>query len=305
MSNLPDLTLERWEPTKDTLRPWTQIVGKVRLALAPRQNHWWHVSFYVDVRGLTTRRVPGSPDDFEVSFDFVDHQLVVRTTRGDAKSFSLEDGLSVARFYERFFALLCSLGIEVAIKAEPYETPGAPPFAEDTEHSSYDREAVERFWQALRWIDATPAEFGGWFSGKSSPVHFFWHSFDLSLTRFSGRPAPELPAADPVAREAYSHELISFGFWAGDKTVREPAFYSYTAPEPAGLSEQPLRPEGARWQASGSSHLAFLAYDEVRNAPDPRGTLLEFLQSAYEAGAFMAGWEANNFLSRWSPSESR
>ncbi len=301
---LPDLTLESWEPTKDTLRLWTQIVGKVRMAAAPPQNHWWHVSLYVDARGLTTRRLPATPNDFEVAFDFVDHRLVVRTARGDVESFPLTDGLSVARFYERFFALLAELGLHVPIKAEPYETPGAPPFAQDTERASYDRAAVERFWHALRWVDGRFAEFGGWFSGKTSPVHFFWHSFDLALTRFSGRRAPDLPTADGVTREAYSHEVISFGFWPGDQNVREPAFYAYTAPEPPRLSEGRLRPDGARWQPSGSTHLALLTYDEVRNAADPRRTLLEFLQSAYELGASRAGWDADDLVSSWWPGDS-
>ncbi|MDQ3857714.1 MAG: DUF5996 family protein [Actinomycetota bacterium] len=304
MNELPDLGLERWEPTKDTLRLWTQIVGKVRMAVAPPQNHWWHVTLYVDARGLTTRRLPATPNDFEVAFDFIDHRLVVRTTRGDVESFPLVEGLSVARFYERFFGLLTALELDVAIKAEPYETPGAPPFAEDSERSSYDRAAVERFWHALRWIDATFAEFGGWFSGKTSPVHFFWHSFDLALTRFSGRRVPDVSTADRVTREAYSHELISFGFWPGDAKVREPAFYSYTAPEPPGLSERRLRPEAATWQPSGSSHLALLAYDEVRNVPDPHATLLEFLQSAYETGAFTAGWDEDGLRSSWWPGTS-
>ena len=303
-AQLPDLALERWEPTKDTLRLWTQIVGKVRMATAPPQNHWWHVTLYVDARGLTTRRVPGVGDDFEVSFDFVDHELVVRTSRGEVESFPLEDDLSVARFHERFFELLGRLGIEVEIKAEPYRTPNPVPFADDVEHASYDREAVERFWLALRWIDATLAEFGGWFSGKTSPVHFFWHGFDLALTRFSGRRAPELPTADPVTQEAYSHEVISFGFWPGDETIRRPAFYSYTAPEPAGLAERPLRPAGASWQQPfGSSHLALLDYDDVRVSLDPRGTLLDFVESAYEAGAGAAGWDAEDFRSSWCPPE--
>jgi hypothetical protein len=286
MNELPELSLERWEPTKETLHLWTQIVGKLRLAANPPQNHWWHVALYVDPRGLTSRRLRTEGDDFDVSFDFVAHELVVRTSRGEVVSFALADGLSVAAFYARLSTLLDELGIEVETKPEPYGLPTTTPFAADTEHASYDREAIDRFWRALRWSDWTLQDFAGWFSGKTSPVHFFWHGFDLAVTRFSGRRAPELPEADPVTREAYSHEVISFGFWPGDPKVRMPAFYSYTAPEPAGLAEKPLRPEAASWrQPYGSSHLALLPYDEVRSAANPRRTLLEFLESAYEAGA--------------------
>ena len=302
MTDLPELALEPWEPTKDTLHLWAQIVGKVRLAATPPQNHWWNAPLYVDARGLTTRRLRSEDDDFDVSFDFVAHELVVRTSRGDVDSFPLVDGLSVAAFHERFFALLAGLGIEVETKAEPFGIPVTTPFAEDSEHVSYDREAVERFWQALRWIDWTLQEFAGWFCGKTSPVHLFWHGLDLAVTRFSGTRAPAMPKADAVTREAYSHEVISFGFWPGDQKVRMPAFYSYTAPEPAGLAEQPLRPEAASWQQPfGSSHLALLPYAEVRHSSDPRGTLLDFLQSAYEAGAATAGWDADGLRSSWCP----
>jgi hypothetical protein len=301
VSELPELALEPWEPTKETLHLWVQIVGKVRLASTPPQNHWWNAPLYVDTRGLTTRRVRSDGCDFDVSFDFVDHQLVVRTSRGDVESFPLADGLSVGAFYQRFFALLAVLKIEVVTKPEPFGIPATIPFAEDAEHASYDREAVERFWQALRWIDWTFQEFAGWFCGKTSPVHLFWHSLDLAVTRFSGARAPDNPNADAVTREAYSHEVISFGFWPGDQKIRMPAFYSYTAPEPADLAEQALRPEAATWQSTGTSHLALLPYDEVRNSPDPRGSLLDFLQSAYDAGAVTAGWDAEGLRSSWCP----
>ncbi len=302
MSELPELQLEPWEPTKDTLHLWAQIVGKVRLASTPPQNHWWNAPLYVDTRGLTTRRLRSAGPDFDLSFDFVAHELVVRTSRGELASFPLVDGLSVAGFYERLTGLLADLRINMDTKAEPYGIAVTTPFAEDFEHASYDRGAVDRLWYALRWIDWTLQEFAGWFCGKTSPVHLFWHGFDLAVTRFSGARAPENPTADPVTREAYSHEVISFGFWLGDQKVRMPAFYSYTAPEPAGLAEQPLRPEAASWQQPfGSSHLALLPYDQVRNSPDPRGTLLDFLQSAYDAGATLAGWDRDGLRSPWCP----
>jgi hypothetical protein len=299
---LPELPLEQWEPTKETLHLWVQIVGKVRLAATPPQNHWWNAPLYVDARGLTTRRLRWEGCDFDVSFDLVAHELVVRTSRGEVASIPLVDGLSVAAFHERLFAALAGVGIEVEIQAAPYGIRTTTPFAEDSEHASYDREAVERFWRALLWIDWTMQEFAGWFCGKTSPVHLFWHGLDLAVTRFSGARAPETPNAGRVTREAYSHEVISFGFWPGDQKVRMPAFFSYTAPEPAGLAEQPLRPEAASWQQPfGSSHLALLPYDEVRSSADPRETLLEFLQSAYDAGAALAGWDVDGLRTPWCP----
>ena len=302
MTQLPLLRLEDWEPTKETLHLWSQIVGKLRLGAAPPQNHWWHVTLYVDTRGLTTRRLRTNEVDFDVSFDFVAHELVVRTSRGEIRSFPLTDGLTVAEFHERLLALLAGFGIEVETKPEPYGIPVTTPFSQDSEHASYDPEAVARFFAALRWSDWVLQEFAGWFCGKTSPVHLFWHGFDLAVTRFSGRRAPELPSADPVSREAYTHEVISFGFWAGDRAVRVPAFYSYTAPEPEGLADRPLKPGAASWQQPyGSSHLAVLPYEDVRLSTDPRGTLLEFLESAYEAGAEAAGWDVEALRSSWCP----
>jgi hypothetical protein len=299
---LPELPLKEWEATKTTLHLWVQIVGKVRLAATPPQNHWWNAPLYVDTRGLTTRRLRSGDLDFDISFDFVAHELVVRTSRGEVDAFAVGEGLSVAGFYERLFTLLRGRGIEVRINAEPFGVPVTTPFAEDTEHDSYDREAVERYWAALRWIDWTLEEFAGWFCGKTSPVHLFWHGLDLAVTRFSGRWAPELPNADPVSREAYSHEVISFGFWLGDEKVRMPAFYSYTAPEPGDLAEQPLRPDSASWQQPyGSSHMALLPYDDVQAASDPRATLLEFFESAYNAGATTAGWDVDSLRASCAP----
>jgi hypothetical protein len=301
---LPELPLEEWEATKDTLHLWVQIVGKVRMALTPPRNHWWHVPLYVDVRGLTTRRLHGGDGvAFEIVFDFVDHRLVVTTDRGDAASFELRDGLSVAEFARELREVLGRFGVDVAIRDVPYGVPMATPFPEDRAHASYDQDAVERFRRILAWTDEVFEEFAGWFCGKTSPVHFFWHGFDLAVTRFSGVRAPELPSADRVTREAYSHEVISFGFWPGDQKVRIPAFYSYTAPEPAGLTEQPLRPEAASWeQPYGSGHLALLPYEEVRAGADPRATLLGFLESAYRAGADAAHWDRAALASSWCPS---
>jgi Family of unknown function (DUF5996) len=300
---LPELPLAQWEPTKDTLHLYAQIVGKVRLACAPPRNHWWHVALYLDARGLTTRPMRHHETSFQIDFDFIDHHLVVRTERGETQRLRLHDGLSVASFYERLMELLEACGLSVEIRAEPFGVPMTTPFERDREHASYDRDAVARYWRALLWIGDVFEEFAGWFCGKTSPVHLFWHSFDLAVTRFSGRRAPEQQRVDPVTREAYTHEVISFGFWAGDAKLRAPTFYSYTAPEPAGLAEQPLRPPSAVWSPANGSHLALLPYDQVRGAALPRDTLLDFLESAYQAGALAAGWDRRELTSSWSSAE--
>jgi hypothetical protein len=300
-ATLPELPLEGWEPTKDTLHLWTQIVGKARLALAPPRNHWWHATLYLDARGLTTRRLHNAGVTFQIRFDLVDHRLVVETGDGVTEGFELVDGLSVAEFDERFHAALAELGVDLAIREEPYGVPMTTPFADDREHASYDRGAVERFWRILDWTDGVFEEFAGWYCGKTSPVHLFWHSFDLALTRFGGRRAPGMPDADPVTREAYSHEVVSFGFWAGDQNVREPTYYSYTAPEPEALREQPLEPAQARWLEQGNGSIAVLTYEAVRTASNPRAALLAFLESAYRAGATLADWDRSDLRSAWCP----
>ena len=295
---LPELHLADWRPTKDTLHLYCQIVGKVRLATTPPRNQWWNVPLYVDVRGLTTRRLHHDDTTFQIDFDFVDHSLIVRTSDGRTGSFALAGGVPVAEFDARLHETLSELGAEVTIKEQPFGVPMTTPFPDDREHASWDRDAIERFGRILDWSDEVFEEFSGWFSGKTSPVHLFWHSFDLAVTRFSGRPAPPFEA-DAVTREAYSEEVISFGFWAGDDNLPDAAYYSYTAPEPAGLRDQPL-PAGD-WVESPTGSLAVLPYDLVRTARDPRGTLLAFLQGAYEAGARLASWETSGFESRWCP----
>jgi hypothetical protein len=291
-SHLPDLALEAWEPTRDTLHLWCQILGKVKLASTPRRNHWWNVTLSVGVRGLTTRRMHRGGTTFQIDLDVLDDDLVVRTADGAEERLPLRDGLSVAEFDARLHGLLAGVGVDVEMLEQPYRTPISDiPFQADRTHASYDGEAVRRFWRALDWIDEVFEEFAGRSPVKTSPVHLFWHSFDLAVTRFSGRRAPEQPEADPITREAYSHELISSGFWAGDKDVRFPAFYSYTWPEPEGLREQPIGPSGAAWTAGPTGSLAMLPYDDVRAADDPRAALLEFLQSTYDAGARRAGWD--------------
>jgi hypothetical protein len=297
----PPMPLEEWRPTKDTLHLYLQIVGKIRLVTHPRQNHWWHVPLYVSPRGLSTGAIPHSGENFEIEFDFIDHRLNIRCSTGVSEDFALFDGLTVADFYSSIFSNLAKLGIKPKIWAVPYEAPSTIPFAEDSTHSSYDKIYVERFHKILVAVDDILKEFRGRFIGKSTPVHLFWHSFDMALTRFSGKTALVRDAAGVVEREAYSHEVISFGFWFGDDKVPAPAFYSYTAPEPKGLSDEPLEPASAKWQESNGSHLALLMYDDVRTGEHPRQMVLDFLESAYRAGAELAGWDIEGF--RLSPLE--
>jgi hypothetical protein len=290
-SALPPLPLEDWRDTKETLHRYVQIVGKVRFEYSPFRNHWWHVTLHVDPRGLSARHMFSGEVAFEISFDLIAHELKVVTGAGDRASFPLRDGLCVAEFYGKLVSNFETLGIEVDLSnPSPFDLEDEDRhFEEDTEHASYDEEYVERYQRILTWVDHIFQEFSGRFNGKQSPVHLFWHGFDLAVTRFSGRRAPEREGADKVTREAYSHEVISFGFWPGDRNTPAPAFYSYTAPEPDGLTGQTLRPESAFWAPEGG--MALLMYDDVRKANSPRTTLLEFMESAYEAGAGTAGWD--------------
>jgi hypothetical protein len=285
---LPPLPLEDWKDTKETLHRYAQIVGKVRLAFSPFRNHWWHVPLYVSTRGLTTSPIPYRDITFEISFDLMENRLVVSTSEGEGFVFAMDD-LPVAEFYRKLFDGLRSLGVEVSINATPFGLGDEQTLEENTFHCVCDREYVGRYWRILVQVDQIFKEFAGRFNGKTSPVHLFWHGFDLAVTRFSGRRAPEREGADAVTREAYSHEVISFGFWPGDRDTPAPAFYSYTAPEPDGLTGQPLRPEAALWAPEGG--MALLMYDDLRKADSPKATLLDFMQSAYEAGARTASWD--------------
>ncbi len=291
-----EIPLEAWRPTKNTFHLYCQIVGKIRLAMHPRINHWWHVTMYVTPFGLSTRTIPFAGGNFEIEFDFCTHRLVIRTNTGREEDFALYDGLTVADFYSSVFANLAKLGIEPTIKPIPYEAPSTTPFPDDTENKSYDKEYVGRFHQTLVTVDRILNEFRGRFVGKSTPVHMFWHSFDLALTRFSGMKVPPREGAGMVEREAYSHEVISFGFWFGDDKVPAPAFYAYVAPEPAGLADEPLTPATAQWVESNGAHLAILMYEDVRKTDNPNDMVLEFLESAYQAGAKRAGWDTEQFL---------
>ncbi len=284
----PALPLSSWKDTYATLHMWTQIVGKVRLRLTPNLNHWWNVPLYVTARGLTTSRIPYGERAFEVWFDFIRHQLVLETSDGLEKTLPLKPR-SVAEFYQEFMELLRAAKIELKIWRMPVEIPDPIAFDRDRVHASYDRASVEKFWRILLSVDTVFNQFRTRFIGKSSPVHFFWGSFDLAVTRFSGRRAPERPGVDAMTREAYSHEVSSVGFWPGSGNVQGAAFYSYAAPEPQGFKDKPVRPDSAFYDRQLGEFL--LMYDDVRKTESPTGALLEFCQSTYEAAATLGKWD--------------
>jgi Family of unknown function (DUF5996) len=284
----PSLPLESWEDTRATLHMWTQIVGKVRLALTPLVNHWWNVPLYVSARGLTTSSMSYEEMIFELEFDFMDHQLVLKNSDGSVRTLALAPR-SVADFYQEFMSMLGAQGIKVRIWKMPVEIPNPIPFDQDHVHASYDPEAVHKFWRILASGNSVFQDFRSRFIGKSSPVHFFWGSFDLAVTRFSGRRAPDRPGADTVNKEAYSHEVSSVGFWPGSGDVKEPAFYSYASPEPEGFKEYCVRPDAASYRKDLGEFL--LPYEAVRSVASPTTALLDFCQTTYEAAATLATWD--------------
>jgi hypothetical protein len=281
----PALPLDEWEATYRTLHLWTQIVGKIRLVLAPLQNHFWNVALYVNTRGLTTSPIPYRGRTFELRFNFVNHRLELRTS--DSERAMELASKSVAAFYRELFSLLHGEGIDLQINQKPQEVPNPILFDQDETHSSYDPEYANRLWRVLRSSDIVLQEFRARFIGKSSPVHFFWGSFDLCCTRFSGRQAP--PRKGLITSESYSHECCSVGWWPGGGDVAGPAFYAYSAPEPAKLGDQVPHPAHASYQHK--LHEFLLMYDDVRRATSPRDEILEFAQSTYEAGANLAAWD--------------
>lgn len=285
----PSLPFAEWKDACATLHMWTQVVGKIRLAQTPLVNHWWNVPLYVSARGLTTSAMPNGDKVFEIEFDFIEHRLLIRLGDGTTKTLALAPQTTVADFYGELMEGLTDLGIGVKIWTTPVEIADPIPFEQDTRHSSYDPEYAQRFWRALVQSARVFEEFRSRFVGKCSPVHFFWGSFDLAVTRFSGRRAPEREGADPITREAYSHEAISHGFWPGSDAFPAPAFYSYTAPEPPGLKDAAVRPAGAYYSREMSEFL--LPYDDVRQSNSPAAALTDFLQSTYEAGADLAAWD--------------
>jgi hypothetical protein len=289
----PPLPLEAWEDTLATLHRWVQIVGKTRLGVAPMINHWWQATLYVTARGLTTGPLCHGVRTFEIEFDFIDHALVIRTTDGDERRLPLVPR-SVSDFYRDYRATLAGMGLDVRCYPRPVEVEDATPFAEDHVHASYDRDAAARCWRILVQVERVLKIFRGRFLGKASPVQLYWGAFDLACTRFSGRTAPPHPGGIPnvgdhVMREAYSHEVISAGWWPGGGLLREPALYSYAYPAPAGFAEASVQPAAAYWHPELGEFL--LPYEAVRTADDPDAMVLAFLQSVYEAGARLAGWD--------------
>lgn len=289
----PSLPLEAWAETYATLHLWTQIVGKVRLVQSPWLNHSWHVPLYVTARGLTTSPIPHGGRTFQIDFDFVAHKLVLQTSDGGTGHFALEPQ-SVAEFYRRLMAELAKLALPVDIYRRPNEVADPIPFDQDEVHRAYDPEYANRFWRILLQADRVFKEFRVRFTGKCSPVHFFWGAPDLAVSRFSGRRAPEHPGGVPnlpdwVAREAYSHEVSSCGFWPGGGPIPYAAFYSYVYPEPAGFSTTPIKPSDAFYSPDLGEFI--LPYDVVRQSESPDSTLLDFLQSTYEAAANLAEWD--------------
>ena len=284
----PELTWSRWSETADTLHMWTQIVGKTRLALSPLQAHWWNVPLYVSARGLSTAAMPYGDEMLEIEFDFVSHDLRYRLSSGAMLSTPLRTQ-SVAEFYSEYRRSLAALGVAVQIDSLPCELKAPVRFEEDTQHATYDAEAAHRFWRVLVRVDRIFQEFSKGFIGKVSPVHFFWGSFDLAVTRFSGRRAPERPEFDPIMREAYSHEVISAGFWPGNGGFGEAAFYCYAAPVPEGMDQAKVRPAAASYNATLGEFL--LKYDDLRAEASPDDALMEFLESTYDAAANLAKWD--------------
>ena len=294
MSNsdqFPELPLEAWEDSKITLHLWLQIAGKIKLDLVPRKNHWWHITFFISPKGITSGFIPDERGTFQVDFNFIDHKLEFVTSWGDYEFFDLEDGLTVKAFHRQFFEILYKLKIPARITPVPYDHPCTERFDECETHKSYDPHYVTKFWKALITIDNVFKEFSGRFYGKVSPSQMYWHHMDLAVTRFSGKKGPGLPEGSTEAdKDAYSHEVISAGFWAGDENVRGAAFYSYTYPSADGIDKEKLFPESASWQEVNGSPMAMLMYDDLIRTADPKTELLNFLQSSYSAGAKLAKW---------------
>lgn len=289
----PPLPYDAWADTKDTLHLFLQIIGKVRMAAHPKLNHWWHVTLFPDTRGLTTGRIPFQGRSFEIRFDMVEHAVHLSTNDGGHKAFAVMNGegtsKTVAAFYTALFEALDTLGLQVKILAKPFDNVSTTPFAADHAPRSYDGVAVTQFWRALCSISSVFEGYRSYFVGKQTPVQLYWHSFDLVSTRFSGKAAP-LESGRQSDIEAYSHEVISTGFWPGDASFRQAAFYAYAYPEPPALNSVALQPDSAQWIDKNGA-MAILTYDAMRAQPDPQGALMDFLQSFYQGAADKAGWD--------------
>lgn len=295
---LPSLEYKGNENKKMTLHLFLQIMGKIRLELTPRKNHWWYVTVYISTKGLTTGPIPYNKgmDTFDITINVHEHQLEVNNSKGEKADFSLLNKLTVADFYQNLWSILEQFNISISILDKPYDLEIDKPFNEITEYHHYEKEYTKDLWRTLLWIDGIFKEFSGHFYGKTCPVHLYWHSMDLAVTRFSGNEAPAMNDDARISdKDAYTHECISFGFWAGDENMPEPAFYSYTYPSPEGLDNEALKPSMAKWIDSNGSPMAILTYNDLMEADDPQSTLLSFLESAYRAGAKKANWDIEKF----------
>lgn len=298
---LPNLDFKGHEQNKLTLHLFLQVLGKIRLKSSPRKNHWWYATLYVSPKGITTGSVPfnGGFDSFEILLNILHHQLEVNTSKGFSKSFKISGDLSVSGFYTNLMNLLKEAGINIQILNKPYDLNIEKNFDDLKDYKAYNLNYTDNLWKSLIWIDGVFKEFSGRFTGKTSPVHLFWHSMDLAVTRFSGNRAPKMPAESRLSdKDAYSHECISFGFWPGDNNVPEPAFYSYTYPSPPGLRKRILSPKAAGWKENNGTPMAMLTYADLKKEKEPRTALLEFLESTYQAGAKLAGWPINELKAR-------
>ena len=303
----PELNFNDWADTAATLHMWTQIVGKIRMVQSPWLNHSWHVTLYVTPRGLTTGSIPHGQRSFSIDFDFFDHRLIIRACSGEVAEIPLKNQ-DTAEFYNAVMDALVKLDRPVTINTTPNEIPDPIPFPEDRTNRTYDGNAANRFWRVLYQVDRVFADFRSRFAGKSSPLHFFWGSFDLAVTRFSGREAPDHPGGLPnmplwVAQEAYSHEVSSAGFWPGSRDFPQPIFYSYAYPSPSGFDQAPISPAAAAW--SGDLGEFVLPYDAVRTAEDPDADLLAFLQTTFDAAANLADWDLDGWQRRHFPAQRR
>ncbi len=290
---LPPLTYADWVDTRDTLHLFLQIIGKVRLKAHPKLNHWWHVTVYPNARGFTTGLIPHGETSFEIAFDMIDHRVLVTCNNGKRTQFDVA-GCTVAGFYRQLMTDLAELGVQVDIYPVPYDNKSTVPFPEDDAARPYDADAVTDFWRATSWIAGVFEVYRSQFNGKQTPVQLYWHSFDLVVTRFSGKAHP-LEGGTPSDQEAYSHEVISIGFWPGDDTFQQAAFYAYAYPEPPGLADVPLRPAAAQWTEKNGGALAILPYEELRTASDPGADLLAFLNDIYQGAGKKAGWPLDSF----------
>lgn len=295
--NLPALPLEAWENTKITLHLCLQIIGKIKLALAERKNHWWHITLHPVPAGLTTGWIPYQDGTFSIVTDLVNHRIQVTFSSGKEASFPLEDGLTVSAFYRKLMDMLAEHGIEPGIRAEPYDHPCKEPFGTCEEYHNWDPAYLTRFNTVLQFVTRVFEKFRSRYLGKVSPVQLYWHHMDLAVTRFNGKKGPEpAPGTNPADRDAYSHEVISAGFWAGDENVRGAAFYSYTFPAPEGMEEDALKPEEASWDTSSGSPMAMLMYDDLLKHEDKEEALLDFLESSYQAGAVRGDWPESSLI---------